>query len=68
MSVQVLFDKWDTVAPLQLCRCQVTDILLHTLEIGLAFRTYPAGMDYLLHADKYIFSSSLQFLAQLPSD
>jgi len=40
----------------------------HALEIGLAFRTHPVDMDYFLHGDKNIFSSSLQLLAKLPSD
>jgi len=40
----------------------------HAPEIGLAFRTHPGYMDYFLDADKYIFSSSLQLFAELPSD
>ena len=40
----------------------------HALEIGLAFRKHLVDMDYFLHTDKYIFSSSLQLLAELTSD
>jgi len=39
----------------------------HGIEIGLAFRTHSADMDYVLRADQYILSSSLQLLAELPS-
>ena len=41
---------------------------VYAAAIGLAFRTHPVCMDYFLHGDKYIFSSSLQLLAELPSD
>ena len=41
--------------------------IAHALEIDLGFTTHPADMDYFLHGDKDIFSSSLQLLAKLPS-
>ena len=41
---------------------------VHALEIDIAFRTHPVDMEYFLYGDKYIFSSSLQLLTELPSD
>ena len=41
---------------------------VHAIEIGLAFRTHPVDKYYFSHGDKYIFSSSLQLLAELASD
>jgi len=38
------------------------------LEIGLAFWTHPVDKYYFLGGHKYIFQSSLQLLAELPSD
>jgi hypothetical protein len=39
---------------------------VHADEIGLAFRKHPEDMDYFLHGNKNIFSSSLQLLADPP--
>jgi hypothetical protein len=40
--------------------CQVREILLvHELETGAVFRKHPEDMDYFLHRDKNILSSSL---------
>jgi len=38
---------------------------VQALEIGLALRTQPAYLDYFLHGDKHILSSSLQLLAKV---
>ena len=39
----------------------------HALEIDVGFTTHPEDMDYSLHGDKDIFSSSLQLFTKLHS-